>query len=193
MTILILGLLIFLGVHSIRIVADDWRAAQRKRLGERAWKGGFTLVSIVGLVLIVWGYGMARHDPVFLWNPPAGMRHLAALLTAIAFVLLAAADVPRNSIRALVHHPMLIGVMLWAFAHLLANGTLADLLLFGSFLVWAIFCLRAARKRDREQMTQYPAGTLRGTLIAIVAGGVAWALFVFWLHGWLIGVQPFAI
>jgi len=192
MAILILGLAVFLGVHSIRIVADDWRTAQRNRYSEHAWKAGYSIVSIVGFILIVVGYGMARQEPVILWAPPVAMRHIAALLTAISFVLISAAYVPRNSFKASLHHPMLLGVKVWAVAHLLANGSLADVILFGSFLVWAIFCFRASRQRDGAAMTQYPAGTAMGTIIAVVVGLVIWALFAFWLHGLLIGVRPFA-
>ena len=192
MTILILGLLVFLGVHSTRIFADGWRAAQLKRLGEGAWKGIYSLLSFAGFALIVWGVGLARQEPVVLWMPPVAMRHIAALLTLIAFVLLAAAYVPRNAIKARVHHPMVLAVKVWAFAHLLANGKLADLVLFGAFLAWAVACYIAARKRDRAAGAQYPAGTPGGTAAAVVAGAAAWAAFTFWLHGALIGVRPFA-
>ena len=122
---------------------------------------------------------------------PVGMRHVAGLLTLIAFVLLAAAYVPRNAIKASVHHPMVLAVKVWAFAHLLANGKLADLVLFGAFLGWAVASFIAARKRDRAAGTQYPAGTPGGTAATVVVGVAAWAAFTFWLHGALIGVQPF--
>lgn len=191
MTILIIGLAIFLGVHSVRIVAERWRQAQIARRGKNAWKLGISALSAVGLGLIVWGYGAARHAPVVLWNPPAGMRHAAGLLTLLAFILLAAAYVPRNHFKARFHHPMVLGVKTWAVAHLLANGTLADLLLFGGFLGWAVLDFIAARRRDRVAGVTYAAGTAPGTLIAIVAGTVAWAVFAFWLHGVLIGVLPF--
>jgi uncharacterized membrane protein len=191
MTILILGLVVFLGVHSTRIVADDWRAAQLKRLGAGAWKGIYSLLSLAGFGLIIWGFGLARQEPVVLWMPPAAIRHVAGLLTLIAFVLLAAAYVPRNAIKSNVHHPMVLAVKVWAFAHLLANGKLADLVLFGAFLAWAVVCFIAARKRDRAAGTQYPAGTPGGTAIAVVAGVVAWAGFAFWLHAALIGARPF--
>jgi uncharacterized membrane protein len=187
---LILGLVLFLGVHSVRIVADGWRTATIARLGEKPWKGIYTLVSIAGLVLIVWGYGLARQQPVVLWTPPRGMNHAAALLTLIAFVLLAATYVPRNQIKAKLHHPMVVGVKVWAFAHLISNGTLADVLLFGSFLAWAVLSFSAARRRDRAQHTTYAAGTASGTAISLVAGAVAWALFAFWGHAALIGVRP---
>lgn len=193
MTILILGLVVFLGVHSTRVFADDWRTAQVKCLGEGRWKGIHSLVSLAGLALILWGFGLARQHPVVLWSVPAGMRHLAALLTLIAFVLLAAAFVPRNAIKSRMHHPMILSVKVWAFAHLLANGKLADLALFGAFLGWAVACFIAARKRDRAAGTQYPAGTPGGTAATVAAGVAGWAVFTFWLHGPLIGVRPFGI
>jgi uncharacterized membrane protein len=191
MTILILGLLVFLGVHSTRIFADDWRTAQRKRIGEGPWKGIYTVLSLAGFGLIIWGFGLARQHQVMLWTPPAGMRHVAGLLTLIAFVLLAAAYVPRNAIKSRLHHPMVLAVKVWAFAHLLSNGGLADLVLFGAFLGWAVACFIAARKRDRAARTQYPAGTPGGTAATVVVGTVAWAAFAFWLHGALIGVRPY--
>ena len=192
MTVLILGLIIFLGAHSTRIVADDWRTAQLKRLGEGAWKGIYAVVSLTGLGLIIWGFGLARQQPVVLWVSPAAMRHAAALLTLVAFVLLAAAYVPRNAIKSRLHHPMVLSVKTWALAHLLANGTLADLLLFGAFLAWAVACFIAAKKRDRAAGTQYPAGTAGATAATVAAGAVVWPLFAFWLHGLLFGVRPFA-
>jgi uncharacterized membrane protein len=190
MAILLLGLVIFLGIHSTRIVADDWRSAQINRRGAQTWKLGYTVVSLAGFALLLWGFGMARHGAPVLWTPPVGLRHLAALLTLIAFVLLAATYVPRNGFKARLHHPMVIAVAFWALAHLLANRTLADLLLFGSFLVWAIASLLAARRRDRVANTRYAAGTMAGTLGAVVAGVLAWAVFAFWLHGLWIGVRP---
>ena len=192
MTILIFGLLIFLGVHSTRIFADGWRTAQVQRLGAGAWKGIYTLLSLAGFGLIIWGFGLARQQPLLLWSVPLAMRYVAALLVLIAFVLLAAAYVPRNRIKASMHHPMVLAVKVWAFAHLLSTGTLADLLLFGSFLAWAVLCFIAAKKRDRAAGTQYPPGTTAGTVTTVVVGAAAWAVFAFWLHTALIGVRPFA-
>lgn len=189
---LIIGLILFLGVHSVRIFSDDWRTAQINRYGEHPWKIGYTLVSLAGFALIVWGYGLARYSPVLLWSPPIAMRHVAALLTAVSFILIAATYIPRNGIKARLHHPMVLGVKAWALAHLLANGTLADLILFGSFLVWAIFSFSAARKRDRLTHKQYPAGTAGATGLTVIIGIAAWIIFSFWLHGPLIGVRPFA-
>ena len=191
MSVLIIGLIVFLGAHSTRIFAEDWRTAQRKRLGENAWKGIYSVVSIIGFSLIVWGFGLARQEPVLLWTPPAAMRHIAALLTLIAFVLLVATYVPRNAIKSRLHHPMLLSVKLWALAHLLANGKLADVLLFGAFLAWAVACFIAAQKRDRATGAQYPAGATGATLVTVAAGAAVWAAFAFWLHGVLIEVRPF--
>lgn len=192
MLVLVLGLVIFLGVHSLRIVAEPWRGGVRARLGEQRYKGIYSLVSVAGFVLIIWGYGLARQHPVPLWTPQLWARHLASLLTLVSFVLLAAANVPGNGIKARLHHPMVIGVKVWAFAHLLANHTLADAVLFGSFLIWAALAFRAARARDRAAGTVYPPGNAGKTVVTVIAGTVVWAVFAFWLHGWLIGVQPIA-
>ena len=190
MGMLIFGLALFLGVHSTRIVADGWRTAMIGRIGEMPWKGVYALLSIVGFVLIVWGFGLARQQPVQLWLPPRGMRHLAALLTLFSFVLLAATYVPRNAIKARLHHPMVLAVKVWALAHLLANGNLAHMILFGTFLVWAALSFRAARARDRVAGTVYAPGTTAGTLATVGLGVVGWAVFAFWAHGVLMGVQP---
>ena len=190
MVMLLLGLVLFLGVHSTRIVANGWRSDMIGRFGEMPWKAGYAVLSVAGFVLIVWGFGLARQQPVQLWMPPRGMRHLASLLTLIAFVLLAATYVPRNAIKARLHHPMVLSVKVWALAHLLSNGNLAHMILFGAFLVWAALSFRAARARDRVAGTVYPAGTAAGTGMTVVVGVAAWALFAFWAHGALIGVRP---
>lgn len=191
MTVLILGLILFLGPHSVRIVAEPWRTQMLQRLGEKPWKGLYSLVSLIGFALIIWGYGLARYDPVVLWQPPVAMRHIASLLTLASFILLTAAYVPGNSIKARLRHPMILGVKLWAFAHLLANGMLADLVLFGAFLLWAVLDYRAARERDREQSISYGQGKLVPSIVAVVIGTLLWAAFAFWLHRWWIGVAPF--
>ena len=191
MVYLLAGLVIFLGVHSVRVFADGWRSQMRDKLGVQTYRGLYSVASVVGLVLVVWGYGLARQQPVVLWNPPVGMRHLAALLTLVAFVLLASAYVPGNMIKARVHHPMVAGVKVWAFAHLLANGTLAHVLLFGSFLVWAVLLFIASRKRDRRDAAVYAVGQPVATGMAIAIGVASWIAFTLWLHGWLIGVRPF--
>ena len=190
MTWLIVGLIVFLGVHSVRIFADDWRTAQIARMGPNVWRGAYALLSLIGLVLIVYGYGIARQTPVVLYTTPAWTRHSAALLTLGAFVMIAAAYVPETHIKARIRHPMIAGVKVWAFAHLLANGTLADVILFGSFLAWAILNYSAALRRDRVANVGYVVGPLSRDVTAVAFGAATWMAFTFWLHEWLIGVRP---
>lgn len=191
MTLLILGLVIFLGVHSLRIVSEDLRTRLRASLGEGAYKGLYSVLSIAGFVLVVYGYAQARLEPTLLWATPLWTRHLAALLTIPAFVLLVAAYVPGNAIKAKLHHPMVLGVKVWALSHLVANNTLADLLLFGGFLLWAVFSFRAARARDRADRVAYKPGRAVPTVVAVAVGLAAWAAFAFWAHAAWIGVRPF--
>jgi uncharacterized membrane protein len=191
MGLLIVGLVLFLGLHSSRVFADDFRGRIIAARGLNTWKGLYSVVSIVGFVLIIYGYSQARLDPVVLWYPPVWTKHLAALLTLPAFVFLAAAYVPKNPIKAKLAHPMLLGTKLWAAAHLFANGNLADVLLFGGFLVWAILCFRAAKKRDRAAGTTYASNGAVPMIITIVIGLGAWAAFAFYLHAAWIGVRPF--
>ena len=191
MTALVIGLVIFLGLHSARVVAEGPRRAFIAQRGETAWKALFSVVSLVGFALVVWGYGQARQQPVVLWASPTWLRHAASLLTLASFVLLVAAYVPGNGIKARLHHPMTLGVKVWAFAHLIANNTLADLLLFGGFLVWAIVVYAAAKRRDRAEGKVYAAGRASRTALTVVIGVVAWVAFALWLHGPLIGVRPF--
>lgn len=190
MTLLIVGLVLFLGVHSVRIFADSWRSRMVARLGEKGWKGLYSLVSIAGFVLLIYGFGLARQQAVLLYVPPLWLRHLNALFTLIAFVLVAAAYVPRNHFKAKLGHPMLAGVKTWALGHLLATGMLHDVVLFGAFLLWAVVDFVVSRRRDRASGTVYPAGTLGGDAVAVVVGVVAWAVFAFVLHARLIGVNP---
>ena len=190
MGMLILGLVIFLGVHSTRIVAEGWRRTMIRRLGAGTWKGLYALVSLVGLGLVVWGFSVAREQPYQLWAPPYFLRHVMWLLTMVAFILLAAVYVPRNAIKARLHHPMVLAVIFWALGHLLVNGNVAHVVLFGSFLVWAALSFRAARARDRVAMILYPAGTVSGTITTVLVGALAWAVVAFWAHGLLIGIRP---
>jgi uncharacterized membrane protein len=191
MLLLIAGLIVFLGLHSSRIFFSGARDAAIARMGAGGWKGLYSVLSLAGFVMIVYGYSQARLEPSLLWVPPTWTRHLAALLTLPAFIMVVAAYVPGNAIKAKLKHPMLLGTKLWAAAHLLANGMLADALLFGGFLVWAILCFRAARMRDRAAGTSYVSTSAVPTVITVVVGIAAWAAFAMWLHVWLIGVKPF--
>jgi len=186
MTTLVLGLILFIGVHSVSIVNEPWRDRMAVRLGEMPWKGIYSLLAIVGLILIIQGYGSARMDPVVLYTPPAWLRHVAFLLLLPVFPLLIAAYFP-GRIKAAVKHPMILSVKLWAVAHLLANGTLADVLLFGGLLAWAV-ADRISMKRRVQRPLPGPPEAGRNDIIAVVAGLVVYAAFFRWLHIWLIGV-----
>lgn len=187
MTILLLGLILFIAVHSVRIVADGWRSAQIARLGAWPWKAIYSLISVAGFVLIVWGYGETRGGTE-LWQGPAWLRHVASLLVLASFILLVAAYIPRNRIRTMVGHPMTAGVKVWALAHLATNTRPGDLLLFGVFLVWAVLVFRAARQRDRASGRREAPGSWAMTVFAVVVGAAVWAVFARFLHPILIGV-----
>jgi uncharacterized membrane protein len=191
MMYLIIGLILFLGIHSTRLAGEGFRHARLASLGENGWKGIYSLVSLVGLVLIIWGYGVARQSPVVLYSPPIWTKHVAALLMLVSLILMAAVYVPRNAIKAKLKHPMILGTKVWALAHLLANGTLADVLLFGGFLVWAVFGFRSMRQRDRAAGLSMPRSTsAAATIVTVVVGLALWAAFAFYLHGLLFGVRP---
>ena len=193
MQLMIYGLLVFLGVHLLPLLAPRWRERQIARLGEKRWKGLFALVALAGLVLVCWGFGRARELPLALYAPPPALRHGTALFTLVAFVLVAAAYVPRNHIKAALAQPMLLGVVVWASGHLLATGLLYDVVLFGAFLSWALLLALALRQRDRLAGVRYPPGTLRGDALTVLAGVIGWVIVAFWLHRWLIGVDPMAL
>jgi len=187
MTWLVLGLAIFLGVHSVAIVAAPWRDAMVARLGEGPWKGLYSVASVAGFALIVIGYGAARADPVVLYTAPVWMRHLVLVLMLPVFPLLFAAYLP-GRIKSTVRHPMLLATKLWATAHLLANGNLADVLLFGAFLAWAVADRVSLKRRTPRAVPGAPAGPLND-VIALVAGLALYGVFVVWAHGWLIGIR----
>jgi len=191
MTPLIAGLVLFLGLHSVRIVAEPWRESVIARIGRNPWRAVYSIVSLAGFALLVWGYGQARLDPVVVWSPPAWTRHVTSLLVLPAFVLIVAGNMRGTRIKAAVGHPMLLGTKLWAAAHLVSNGMLADIVLFGSFLVWAIVDYASSRRRDRAAGTVYPPGASGRDATAIAIGTAAWFVFGFWLHAPLIGVRPY--
>lgn len=190
MVFLILGLVLLIGVHAVPILAPGARDGFVARHGKGPWRGLFSLASLAGLALIVWGYAQTRADPVFLWNPPLWTRHAAVLLNLFAAILITAAYVPRNHLKKALGHPMYAGIKLWAFAHLLANGRLGDVILFGAILAWAVLGFASGRRRDRRAGTAYPPGTANGTLFTLIAGAAAWTLITFSLHRLVIGVPP---
>lgn len=207
MTQLILGLILFLGAHSVRIWADGWRNQTIEAYGEKAFKGVYALVSILGFYLLVVGYGEARLQTVALWNPPIFTKHISMLLMLLSSILLMATYIPRNHFKIRLGHPMVLSVKVWALSHLLANGNLADLVLFGSFLIWAILNFRSARARDRalllnlndaedpaaEPLTESESTNqpkLLSTIITLVGGMAIWVLITFVLHAKIVGVSP---
>jgi uncharacterized membrane protein len=160
-------------------------------LGEGRWKALYSIASIAALALLIWGFSMARVNTPVVWSPPNALHYLTGLLVLVSFVLVAAAYVPGTRIKSMTGHPMTLGIKTWAFAHLLSAGTLADMLLFGSFLAWAVMVYAAARRRDRAAGTQRPDGTLARDALALGVGAVAWLAFAAGLHQRLIGVRAF--
>jgi uncharacterized membrane protein len=188
MAVLIAGLVIFLGMHSIAIVSPGFRARAVARLGDGGWKGLYALVSIAGFVLIVWGFGLARENPVVLYTPPVWMRHVTFLFMLPVFPLLLAAYLP-GRIKTATKHPMLAAVKFWAFAHLLSNGTLADVLLFGGFLAWAVLDRISLKRRPPQRISTAPARAINDVL-AVVIGLALYGFFIGWAHLRLFGVSP---
>jgi uncharacterized membrane protein len=191
MLLLILGLVAFLGIHSIRIVAPEWRNAQLASMGEGRWKGLYSLASLIGFVLLIWGYGLARPEAAIIYEPPVWMRHVTLTLMLFSMIFLGISQVPAGRIKAAVRHPMLLAVKIWAFAHLLANGDAASLLLFLAVLAWAVID-RISVKR-REASGEFPAviqaGPVTNDMIGVGLGIALYVLFVWKLHEWLIGVS----
>jgi uncharacterized membrane protein len=187
MAVLIIGLVVFLGIHSIALAAPGFRSRAIARLGEGAWKGLYSLVAALGLVLIVYGFHLARESPVVLYVPPGWLRYVTFLLMLPVFPLLIAAYLP-GRIKTAMKHPLLNAVKFWALAHLLANGMLADVLLFGGFLAWAV-ADRISLKRRAQAVPAAPAGRFND-LIAVVGGLALYVLFIGWAHLRLFGVAP---
>ena len=190
MEILIAGLVLFFAVHSISIVAEPWRNRMAARMGETGWQGLYGLLSLAGFVLLVWGFGLARHGANPLYAPPSWGADAALVLMLPVFPLLFATYMPGH-IKAAVGHPMLLATMLWALAHLLTTGSLADVLLFGAFLVWAAIDRISMTGRMQRPLHTVPPGRFNDT-VAVIAGLAVYALFLAGLHQWLFGVSPFA-
>ena len=185
MSILIIGIAVFLGVHSISIVAPGLRGRAVASLGPNRWKGVYSLISGAGFVLILYGFHLARLAPVVLYMPPAWMRDITFLLMLPVFPLILAAYLPGHINKAM-KHPMLAAVKFWAFAHLLSNGLLADVLLFGAFLAWAIGDRISLNRRPPQEIRTAPQGRFND-LIAVIAGLALYAVFVLWAHMRLFG------
>jgi uncharacterized membrane protein len=200
MTWLILGLVLFLGAHSTRTFADGWRTRTIAAWGEKPFKGAIALGSLLGFYALIVGYGETRLQPVLLWQPPLATRHVSVLLMLLASILLVAAYIPANHFKVRLGHPMVLSVKVWALAHLLSNGNLADVILFGAFLAWSVLNFKSARARDRANRQAQVLGETApstspkpsATLIAVVAGTGLWGLITFVLHAQVVGVSPLA-
>lgn len=188
MIVLLLGVFIFLSVHSISIVKPEWRKNMVARLGVGRWKGFYSTIAGIGLVLIFIGYAEARQQPHFLYTSPAWLRHLALLVLLPVFPLIFSAYLP-GRIQSACRHPMLLATLMWSCAHLMVNGAIADLVLFGSFFVWAGCDLISLRNRVSNPVPQISLGH-NNDLIAVTAGLLSYFVVVFWVHFWVIGVKP---
>lgn len=191
MAILVLGIIIFLGMHLIRVVAPGFRAGVIESRGKGTWMGIYALLSLVGLCLIIYGFGQARSETGVLYDPPVFLRHIALLLMLFAFVSLAAGFLPAGRIAVAVKHPQILSVKIWALAHLLSNGETSSVLLFGSFLAWGVILRISLKRRERAGERVLPMfKSATNDVLAVVIGLVAYVLFVWKLHEWLIGVAP---
>ncbi|RMI18044.1 NnrU family protein [Sinorhizobium meliloti] len=191
MAILVLGIIIFLSMHLVRVVAPGFRAGIIDSRGKGTWMGLYTIVSLVGLCLIIYGFGQARGETGMLYDPPIFLRHIALLLMLVAFIVLAAGFLPAGRIAVALKHPQVLSIKIWALAHLLANGETSSVLLFGSFLAWAVILRISLKRRERAGEKVLPMfKSARNDVLAVVIGLVAFVLFVWKLHELLIGVQP---
>ncbi len=190
MSVLLIGLALFIGTHSISIFAEGFRDRMAAK-SEIGWKAVYSLLSLAGIVLVVRGYADARLDPTLLYVPPVWLRHVAALLLLPVFVLFYAPYFP-GRIKTATKHPQLVAVKLWALSHLLVNGTLADVVLFGAFLAWAVVDRISLKRRTPREVMGAPRGPLNDALL-VVFGLVTYGVFVVWAHAALFGVAPFAM
>ena len=188
MSLLIVGLVLFIGVHSLSIVAPAIRAGFVARLGAGPWKALHGLIALAGLVLVVVGFGAARTAPLVLYTSPRWLHWLAVILMVLVFPLLFA-SILGGRIRTTLQHPLLLAIKTWAFAHLLANGTLPDVLLFGSFLAWAVAARMSLKHRAARGVATAPAGRFND-LIVVALGIGLYAAFLWGVHRWLFGVAP---
>ncbi|QFY60844.1 NnrU family protein [Rhizobium grahamii] len=191
MALLIVGIIIFLGLHLIRVIAPGLRQSLINSLGENGWKAAYSVVSILSLVLLIYGFGQARQVTGMLYTPPVWMAHITITLMLIAVICLVASLLPAGHIAVKTKHPMVLSVKIWAFSHLLANGETSSVLLFGAFLAWGVILRIALKRRQRAgELTLRPFVSGKYDLYAVIIGIVAWALITFKLHELLIGVAP---
>ncbi|MBX5240096.1 NnrU family protein [Rhizobium sp. NLR22b] len=194
MALLIVGIILFLGVHLVRVVAPDLRRSMIARLGENGWRAGYSVASILTLTLLIYGFGQARQVTGMLYNPPVWMAHITITLMLIALICLVASLLPAGHIATKTKHPMVLSVKIWALAHLLANGETSSVLLFAAFLAWGVIVRISLKRRERAgEIRRRPFVSAKYDLYALVIGIVVWALIIWKLHEWLIGVSPLAM
>ncbi len=186
MTVLIIGLILFLGVHSLSIFAHSWRIRTVAKLG-KSWRAIYSILSLIGLVMIIKGFGEARLTPQIIYVTPLWMHYITYVLMLPVFPFLLAAYFP-GKIKAVIKHPVLNAVKFWAFAHLFANGALHEIILFGSFLIWAIADRISVKHRPATAVTTTPSKY--NDWIAVIGGLILYGITIHWLHYKLIGVMP---
>ena len=190
MALLILGIVLFLGLHLIRVVAPGLRTTLIASLGEGGWKGAYSIASIIALIVLIYGFGQAR-DMTPIWTPPFWMSHITILLMLFALICLVASLLPAGHIAVRTKHPMVLSVKIWALAHLLSNGDGAAILLFAAFLAWGVILRISLKRRERAgEITLRPFVSAKYDVYAIVIGVIVWALIIWKLHAWIIGVSP---
>lgn len=191
MLLLVLSLIIFFATHSLRLIAPDFRAGLIARLGEGPFKGVYSLVSILSIAFVVYGFGQARQVTGMLYYPPVWMSHIALTLMLIAMICLAASVLPAGHIATKTKHPLVLSLKIWAFSHLLANGETSSVILFASFLAWGVVMRIFLKRRERAgEHVLRPFISAKYDIAAVVIGVLLWAAFIWKLHEWLIGVQP---
>lgn len=189
MAILIIGVVLFIITHSVRSIAPAFRQAMIEKMGAQGWRGMYSLVSLLSLGLMIYGYAVAPRIDV--WFPPVWTAHIAVTLMLVAMICLVAGLLPAGHIAVKTKHPMLLSVKIWAFAHLLANGDLASIILFGALLAWAVFVRISLKRRQRSgELSLRPFVSSRNDILALAIGLLVWLAFLMKLHQWLFNVAP---
>ncbi|MET3600618.1 NnrU family protein [Martelella mangrovi] len=189
MIMLIIAVLIFTGIHLVHTFAPDFRRTMIDRLGENAWRGVFSVAALAALVFMIFAFGHARRQGIVLYTPPFWMAHVTVLLMLVAMICLSASFFPPGRIASMAKHPMVLSVKIWAFAHLLANGEAASVILFAGLLIWAVILRISLARRERAgHYSRKPFVSARYDAYAFVLGIALWGLFIWKLHVWLIGV-----